>query len=91
MLGYMNKDSLQQACDTGRVTFYSRTKQRLWVKGETSGNYLSVVDVLVDCDGDTLWDRRNLRVFVIPACFWRESSQNKIFYQLFTYFFVTFI
>ena len=54
MMGYMNKDSLQQTCDTGKVTFYSRTKQRLWVKGETSGNTLDVVDILSDCDGDTL-------------------------------------
>jgi phosphoribosyl-ATP pyrophosphohydrolase len=54
MMGYMNKVALQQTCDTGKVTFYSRTKQRLWVKGEESGNYLEVVDILADCDNDTL-------------------------------------
>ena len=54
MLGYMNKEALQRTCDTEKVTFYSRTKQRLWVKGETSGNDLTVIDILADCDGDTL-------------------------------------
>jgi phosphoribosyl-ATP pyrophosphohydrolase/phosphoribosyl-AMP cyclohydrolase len=54
MLGYMNQESLQQTCATGKVTFYSRTKERLWVKGETSGNTLAVIDILPDCDGDTL-------------------------------------
>ncbi|CAL7959161.1 putative bifunctional phosphoribosyl-AMP cyclohydrolase/phosphoribosyl-ATP pyrophosphatase [Gammaproteobacteria bacterium] len=54
MLGYMNKEALQKTHETGKVTFYSRTKQRLWVKGETSGNSLEVIDILADCDGDTL-------------------------------------
>ena len=54
MLGYMNQAALQQTVATGKVTFYSRTKQRLWVKGETSGNYLWLHDLCLDCDGDTL-------------------------------------
>ncbi len=54
MLGYMNKEALQQTCVTGKVTFYSRTKKRLWVKGETSGNTLDVINILPDCDSDTL-------------------------------------
>lgn len=54
MLGYMNRDSLDQTIKTKKVTFYSRTKQRLWTKGEESGNYLNVVDVKADCDLDTL-------------------------------------
>lgn len=54
MLGYMDKDALKKTLDEERVTFFSRTKQRLWTKGETSGNYLDVVDIQQDCDDDTL-------------------------------------
>ena len=54
MLGYMNPEALAATTASGRVTFYSRSKQRLWTKGETSGHFLAVVDVSVDCDGDTL-------------------------------------
>lgn len=54
MLGYMNEESLQVTRKTGKVTFYSRSKQRLWVKGETSENYLHVKEIIEDCDGDTL-------------------------------------
>jgi phosphoribosyl-ATP pyrophosphohydrolase/phosphoribosyl-AMP cyclohydrolase len=54
MLGYMNKDSLKQTRETNRVTFYSRSKKRLWVKGEESGNFLNLVSIENDCDNDTL-------------------------------------
>lgn len=54
MLGYMNPESFQQTQESGLVTFYSRSKGRLWTKGESSGNFLSVVDILVDCDRDTI-------------------------------------
>ena len=54
MLGYMNEESLQKTIDTGKVTFYSRSKQRLWTKGEESGNFLNLVDMKNDCDGDTI-------------------------------------
>lgn len=54
MLGYMNEQSLQKTLITKKVWFYSRTKQRLWMKGETSKNVLKVVDAIVDCDNDTL-------------------------------------
>ncbi len=54
MLGYMNAEALEATRSSGRVTFYSRSKQRLWTKGETSGNHLELVDVLADCDRDTL-------------------------------------
>ena len=54
MLGYMNADALTQTQETQKVTFYSRSKQRLWTKGEESGNYLHLVDVKVDCDQDAL-------------------------------------
>ncbi len=54
MLGYMNREALDKTLSEKRLTFYSRTKQRLWTKGETSGNYLHLTDVKIDCDDDTL-------------------------------------
>jgi phosphoribosyl-ATP pyrophosphohydrolase/phosphoribosyl-AMP cyclohydrolase len=53
MLGYMNAEALAQTRATGKVTFFSRSKQCLWVKGETSGHFLQVRDILLDCDKDT--------------------------------------
>jgi phosphoribosyl-ATP pyrophosphohydrolase/phosphoribosyl-AMP cyclohydrolase len=54
MLGYMNRDALRETLANKRVTFYSRSKARLWTKGETSGHFLDVVSVATDCDNDTL-------------------------------------
>lgn len=54
MLGYMNEEAYLATKETGKVTFFSRSKNRLWVKGETSGNYLTVEELKVDCDNDTL-------------------------------------
>lgn len=54
MLGYMNEEAFRQTQATGLVTFYSRSRQSLWVKGETSGNYLHLVSWRADCDGDAL-------------------------------------
>ena len=54
MLGFMNEEAYNKTLELGKVTFYSRTKQRLWTKGEESGNFLNVVDIKNDCDGDTL-------------------------------------
>ena len=54
MLGYMNAESYQKTLDTKKVTFYSRSKQRLWTKGEESGHFLNLVDIKNDCDNDTL-------------------------------------
>ncbi len=54
MLGYMNAESLAKTKETGLVTFYSRSRQQLWTKGETSGNYLNLVSIKPDCDNDTL-------------------------------------
>lgn len=54
MLGYMNQQAVNQTLATGRVTFWSRSRNRIWVKGETSGNHLSVVSVSTDCDYDAL-------------------------------------
>ena len=65
MLGYMNEEALQKTQQEGRVTFYSRSKQRLWAKGESSGNYLEVKDIRIDCDNDTLLIKVNP---VGPVC-----------------------
>ena len=54
MLGFMNEEAYQQTLETKHVTFWSRTRNTLWTKGETSGNFLNVVDMKVDCDQDTL-------------------------------------
>ncbi|MFT5963921.1 MAG: phosphoribosyl-ATP pyrophosphohydrolase/phosphoribosyl-AMP cyclohydrolase [Flavobacterium sp.] len=54
MLGYMNAEAYQKTIETQKVTFFSRSKQRLWIKGEESGNFLNLVDIKNDCDGDTL-------------------------------------
>ena len=54
MVGFMNSESLKQTLDTGYVTFYSRTRNKLWTKGETSGNRLCVMSASTDCDQDTV-------------------------------------
>ncbi len=54
MLGYMNAAALEETIEGGNVTFFSRSKQRLWVKGESSGNFLKLVDMRIDCDHDAL-------------------------------------
>ena len=54
MLGYMNEEAFNKTNDTKLVTFFSRTKNRLWTKGEESGNVLNLVDMKLDCDNDTL-------------------------------------
>ncbi|KIU35264.1 MULTISPECIES: bifunctional phosphoribosyl-AMP cyclohydrolase/phosphoribosyl-ATP diphosphatase HisIE [Atlantibacter] len=71
MLGYMNGDALDKTQETGKVTFYSRTKQRLWTKGETSGHFLNVVSITPDCDNDTLLVLANP---VGPTCHKGTSS-----------------
>ncbi len=86
MLGYMNQDALQKTQDTGKVTFYSRTKKRLWTKGEESGNYLNVVSILSDCDDDTLL----IKVKPVgPVCHtgsdtcWSETNQDDFYFLKF--------
>ena len=59
MLGYMNQEAFDKTMQTGKVTFWSRSRNCLWTKGETSGNFLNLVDVKVDCDNDTLLVRVN--------------------------------
>ena len=65
MLGFMNQEAYEKTVSEGKVTFYSRTKERLWTKGEESGNFMDVVDIMEDCDADTLLIRANPQG---PAC-----------------------
>ena len=83
MLGFMNPEALDQTLSSGKVTFFSRTKNRLWMKGETSGNTLSVVSITPDCDNDTLL------IKAIPAgpvchlgtdtCFGEKNEEDILF------------
>ena len=80
MLGYMNEEAFKKTESTKQVTFFSRSKQRLWTKGEESGNFLQLIDIKNDCDSDTLLIQANP---VGPTCHkgsdtcWNESnSQN---------------
>ncbi len=83
MLGYMNKEAFDQTIETKKVTFYSRSKKRLWMKGESSGNTLSVIDIKMDCDHDSLL------IFVNPkgptchtgstSCFKEDTSKGFIY------------
>lgn len=79
MLGYMNQEALNQTQTEGRVTFFSRSKQRLWTKGETSGHYLHLVSIKVDCDNDTLLVRVRPSGAVChtgtPTC-WGENNDK---------------
>jgi phosphoribosyl-ATP pyrophosphohydrolase/phosphoribosyl-AMP cyclohydrolase len=59
MLGFMNQEAIDKTRELGHVTFYSRSKQRLWTKGESSGNFLKFIDLIVDCDNDTLLIKAN--------------------------------
>lgn len=65
MLGFMNREAYDKTVETGRVTFWSRSRQCLWTKGETSGNFLNVVSIQNDCDNDTLLIKANP---VGPVC-----------------------
>ena len=65
MLGFMNQEAYEKTVSEGKVTFYSRTKKRLWTKGEESGNFMNVIEILEDCDADTLLVRVDP---VGPAC-----------------------
>ncbi len=83
MLGYMNAEALKQTQSTGKVTFFSRSKNRLWVKGEESGNFLNLVSILSDCDNDTLLIKVNP---VGPVCHtgadtcWKEKNKEDILF-----------
>lgn len=83
MLGYMNEEAFEKTKVEKRVTFFSRSKNRLWTKGETSGNFLNVVDIQIDCDQDTILVKANA---VGPtchtglgSCFGKDSSKGFIY------------
>lgn len=86
MLGYMNEDALLETIASKLVTFYSRSKERLWVKGETSKNYLHVVDIKSDCDFDTLLIKAkpdgNVCHTGAETCFNEENSGKDFLYTL---------
>lgn len=79
MLGYMNREALEKTQQEGKVTFFSRSKQRLWTKGESSGNFLWLVEIKTDCDNDTLLVRVRPAG---PVCHtgsdtcWNETNQS---------------
>lgn len=75
MVGYMNKEAYEKSIAEGRVTFYSRTRGCLWTKGETSGNFLDIVEVRDDCDHDTLLIR------VVPTGVVCHTGARSCFYQ----------
>ena len=83
MQGYMNAEAYEISMKSGKVTFYSRSKKRLWTKGETSKNYLNLVEVLVDCDGDSLLIKA---LPDGPACHtgddtcWQENNSSKVLF-----------
>ena len=83
MLGFMNKEAYEKTAATGQVTFFSRTKNRLWTKGEESGNFLNVVSIKEDCDKDTLLIKVNP---VGPVCHtgsdtcWNENNTENIMF-----------
>jgi phosphoribosyl-ATP pyrophosphohydrolase/phosphoribosyl-AMP cyclohydrolase len=83
MLGYMNEEALAKTQSSGKVTFYSRSKQRLWTKGEESGNFLNLVSIESDCDDDTLLIKVNP---VGPVCHtgtdtcWAEKNESDLFF-----------
>ncbi len=85
MLGYMNQEALDKTKELGRVTFYSRTKQRLWTKGEESGNFLNVISIQEDCDQDTLLIKVNPVGPVChtgdDTCFKEENREDVMFFK----------
>ncbi len=82
MLGYMNEEALTATRTSGFVTFYSRSRQRLWRKGETSGHTLRVVEILQDCDGDALLILAEPAGPTChtgrPSCFFRDLSESEV-------------
>lgn len=85
MLGYFNEEALSKTLSEGRVTFFSRSKGRLWTKGETSGHFLNLVDIKADCDGDALLVRVHPQG---PVCHtgadtcWNETNEPDFLHHL---------
>lgn len=90
MLGYMNEEALNKTQETGKVTFFSRTKQRLWTKGEESGNFLHVISIKDDCDHDTLLIKVNPVGPVChtgaDTCFEEDNKEDILFFKYLQYF-----
>lgn len=90
MLGYMNEEALRKTQETGKVTFFSRTKLRLWTKGEESGNFLHVVSIKDDCDHDTLLIKVNPVGPVChtgaDTCFEEENKEDILFFKYLQHF-----
>jgi phosphoribosyl-ATP pyrophosphohydrolase/phosphoribosyl-AMP cyclohydrolase len=78
MVGFMNEEALARTRETGFATFYSRTRQKLWMKGETSGNRLQVVEMLTDCDDDTVLVKARLLGDGVVC----HTGQRSCFYTL---------
>jgi phosphoribosyl-ATP pyrophosphohydrolase/phosphoribosyl-AMP cyclohydrolase len=82
MVGFMNREAIEKTQELGKVTFFSRTKNRLWTKGEESGNFLNVVSILIDCDEDTLLIKANPLGTVChtgnDTCFFEPNKNNDI-------------
>ena len=83
MLGYMNEEAYLKTTEEGKITFFSRSKNRLWTKGETSGNFLYVKDIKTDCDNDTLLIKANSTGPVCHTgaanCFAEETSKGFLY------------
>ena len=83
MLGYMNEEAYKKTQEEGKVTFFSRSKNRLWTKGETSGNFLIVKEITIDCDNDTLLIKVNPAGPVChtgrKSCFGEETPKGFIY------------
>lgn len=83
MVGYMNEEAWQKTTNEGKVTFFSRSRKRLWTKGETSGNYLIVKEITIDCDGDTLLLKVEPTGPVCHtgnySCFGKESAKGFVY------------
>jgi phosphoribosyl-ATP pyrophosphohydrolase/phosphoribosyl-AMP cyclohydrolase len=86
MLGFMNEEAVAKTNELNKVTFYSRTKQRLWTKGEESGNYLHLVSMAVDCDKDTILIKANPQGVVChtgaATCFNEENKTDNFISEL---------
>ncbi len=86
MLGFMNAEAFEKTLNDGKVTFFSRSRQTLWTKGETSGNFLHVEEILIDCDNDTLLIKANPVGAVChtgaDTCFEEKNESENFLFEL---------
>ncbi len=80
MVGHMNAQALAQTLESGRATFFSRSRQALWTKGESSGHFLNVIDIRIDCDQDAVWIAANPDGPTchtgVQSCFYRRVTKD---------------